>query len=369
MDKIFLTTGPTELFPQIKELLNEALENKIFCISHRSEQFSEIVKDVNLQLKKLLDIPDDFYIFFLSSATESMERLIENLVETKSFHFINGAFARRFYDISLMLGKDAGCVEAPDGSGFDFNNIDIPTDAEMVCFTHNETSTGVALKNDDICNLKRKYTDKIFAVDVVTSVPYYKFNFDFIDAAFFSVQKGFGLPSGLGVLIVRKNLIEKTKQLQNKKINIGSYNNFIRLAANADKFQTTMTPNISDIYLLGKICWFMNDYGIENIPRETKIKSEMLYSFFENSGTFKPFAENKDIRSDTTIVIDAPADTKKLLSENGFEVSSGYGEYKDRQIRIGNFPMHTIENVKSFINTIKKINLNFGFIQSGYSGK
>ena len=355
MDKIFLTTGPTELFPQIKEFLNEALEKKIFSISHRSEQFSDIVKDTNYQLKELMDIPDDFYIFFLSSATESMERLIENLVEDKSFHFVNGAFAGRFYEISLMLGKNAVCIEVPYGSVFDFNNIDVPPDSEMVCFTHNETSTGVALKIEDICNLKKKFPDKIFAVDVVTSVPYYKINFDFVDAAFFSVQKGFGLPSGLGVLIARKNLIEKTKQLQNKKINIGSYNNFIRLAMNADKFQTTMTPNISDIYLLGKICGFMNDYGIENIRRETKIKSDMLYDFFDNSGTFKPFVENKDIRSDTTIVIDAPADTKRLLSEKGFEVSSGYGEYKNRQIRLGNFPMHTTDNIKSFINTIKKL--------------
>lgn len=355
MDKIFLTTGPTELFPEIKEFINEALNRKILSISHRSEEFTEIVKDVNIQLKRLMGIPDDFYIFFLSSATEAMERIIENLAEKKSFHFINGAFAKRFFDISLMLGKDAGCIKVPDGSGFEFGNISLQDDAGIVCFTHNETSTGVALNLNDIYLLKKKNPGKIFVLDIVTSVPHYKIDFDYIDAAFFSVQKGFGMPSGLGVLIVRKNLIEKTRELKSKNYNIGSYNNFLRLAMNADKFQTTMTPNILNIYLLGRVCKMMNDYGIDKIREETKIKSDLLYDFFDNNGTFQPFAENKYIRSDTTLVINAPEGTKKMLSDYGFQVSSGYGDYKKKQIRIGNFPVQRIEDIKNFINAIKKL--------------
>ncbi len=355
MNKIFLTTGPTELFPEIKGFLSEAIEKKIFSLSHRSVEFSEIVKDVNFQLKKLLSVPDDFYIFFLSSATEAMERIIENLVESKSFHFVNGAFAKRFFDISLMLGKDAGCVKVPDGSGFEFGNISMQDDAGIICFTHNETSTGVALNLKDIYSLKEKNPNKIFVLDVVTSIPYYKIDFQYIDAAFFSVQKGFGLPSGLGVIILRKNLIDITNKLKSKNINIGSYNNFLRLAMNAEKFQTTMTPNMLNIYLLGKVCRLMNDYGIDKIREETKVKSDLLYDFFDNNGTFQPFAENKYIRSDTTLVINAPEGTKKMLSDNGFQVSSGYGDYKEKHIRIGNFPMHRIEDIKNFINTIKKL--------------
>ena len=229
MNNIFLTTGPTELYPEIKDFIDEGLENKIFSISHRSEEFSEIVKSCYDNLRNLIGIPDDFYIFFVSSATEAMERMIENLVEKKSFHFINGAFAKRFYDISVSLKKEPDYIFSNDGKGFEFENISIPDESELVCLTHNETSTGVALELDSIYELKKIYPEKIFALDIVTSVPYYKINFNFIDAALFSVQKGFGIPSGLGVMLVKKDLINKTKYLKEKNINIGSYNNFLDL--------------------------------------------------------------------------------------------------------------------------------------------
>ncbi len=355
MNNIFLTTGPTELYPEIKDFIEEGLENKIFSISHRSEEFSEIVKSCYDNLRNLMGIPDDFYIFFVSSATEAMERMIENLVEKNSFHFINGAFAKRFYDISVSLKKEPDYIFSNDGKGFEFENISIPDESELVCLTHNETSTGVALELDSIYELKKIYPEKIFALDIVTSVPYYKINFNFIDAAFFSVQKGFGIPSGLGVMLVKKDLINKTKYLKEKNINIGSYNNFLNLAKNADKFQTTVTPNMFLIYLLGKVSEILNLYGYDKIVSETKEKSKLMYDFFEKNGTFKPFVKNKDIRSDTTLVINTPMNIKDILKNNGYIVSSGYGVHRNKQIRIGNFPMQRLEDIKNFLKVIKNI--------------
>ena len=355
MNNIFLMTGPTELYPEVKTFIDEGLENKILSISHRSEEFSEIVKSCYDNLRNLMGIPDDFYIFFVSSATEAMERMIENLVEKNSFHFINGAFAKRFYDISVSLKKEPDFIFSNDGKGFEFENISIPDESEIVCLTHNETSTGVALELDSIYELKKIYPEKIFVLDIVTSVPYYKINFNFIDAAFFSVQKGFGIPSGLGVMLVKKDLINKTKYLKEKNINIGSYNNFLNLAINADKFQTTVTPNMFLIYLLGKVSEMLNLYGYDKIVSETKEKSELIYDFFEKSGTFKPFVKNKAIRSDTTLVINTPINIKDILKNNGYIVSSGYGIHRNKQIRIGNFPMQRLEDIKNFLKLIKNI--------------
>ena len=140
-----------------------------------------------------------------------MERIIQNLVEKKSYHFINGYFAGRFYNISKKLGKDADFIKCEFGKDFNFNDVNISDDVEMICVTHNETSTGVVFNADDIYKLKKTHPEKILVVDIVTSVPYYKFDFNLIDVAFFSVQKGFGLPPGLGVMVCRKNLLEKQR--------------------------------------------------------------------------------------------------------------------------------------------------------------
>ncbi len=358
MDRIFFTVGPTEIFPEVRNLYNEALENKLFSVSHRSKEFEEIFRFTVSSLKELLGIPDDFSVFFLSSATECMERVIENLVEKESFHFVNGYFAKRFFDISKQLKKNPKSSESEYGTGFDFEYVSIPDSAEIVCITQNETSTGVAIPVDMIYALKNKYPDKLFVIDAVTSVPYTKFNFDFIDAAFFSVQKGFGMPPGLGVLIINKNCITKTQSHADKGCCIGSYNNFLKLALNADKNQTTMTPNIPAIYVLGKICNKLNNKGISNIREEIRKRANLAYSFFDKHNSVRPFVKAKIWRSDTTIVLDVDGDTEKImykLAYNGLIVSGGYGDFKGKHIRIGNFPVHTSQDYLNLIYYFRKI--------------
>ncbi|MCU0373166.1 MAG: aminotransferase class V-fold PLP-dependent enzyme [Ignavibacteria bacterium] len=229
MNKVFFTTGPTETLPELQELYADAVKNKVFSVSHRSEDFTAIVKFTVDKLKELLNIPDDFSVFFLASATECMERSLQNLVEKKSFHFINGYFAQRYHDISEMLGKKPEFVKTAYGKGFNFGDYQVPEDAEMICITHNETSTGTALELKDIYALKSRYPDKILALDMVTSLPYYKPDFKYTDLVFFSVQKGFGLPPGLGVSIVKNTLIDKVNYINNKGISIGSFNNYLNL--------------------------------------------------------------------------------------------------------------------------------------------
>jgi phosphoserine aminotransferase len=358
MKKVFHTVGPTQLYPQVKDYIAEALEKDIPSLSHRSQGFMDIYANTSSLLRKLLEIPDNFRIFFLSSGTECMERIIENLVENKSFHFVNGSFSQRFYSVAKELGKDSGKAEVEFGRSFDFDEIQIPDDAELICLTQNETSTGVSLDMKEIYKLKEKYPDKLIALDIVTGAPYIKTDFNKIDCAFFSVQKGFGLPGGLGVLIVNQKCIEKAAALKEKGINIGSYHNFITLAENADKNQTAITPNVMNIYLLGKVCEYLNSIGINTIRKETEEKAKLLYDFLDSSEKLKSFVKEVKDRSKTTIVIEVPDENSKMyrdkLAEAGIIVGSGYKEYKEKQIRIGNFPMHTRNDIERIINVLKE---------------
>ncbi|MBM4157345.1 MAG: aminotransferase class V-fold PLP-dependent enzyme [Ignavibacteria bacterium] len=356
--KIFFTVGPTQLYSDVKDFLLEGIKKNIYSINHRSDEFTEISRFTINQLKKLLNIPDNFYIFFLSSATECMERIIENLVEEQSYHFVNGFFARRFYNISNQLKKRPLRNLTGYGDGIDFSNISIPEKTELICLTVNETSTGAAI-NDmaPVYNLKKEHPDKIFALDAVTSVPYYRINFDYIDTAFFSVQKGFGIPAGLGVLIINKKCIEKTIYLRGKGHNIGSFNNFINLAEKAEKYQTSVTPNVLGIYLLGKVCKLLNKEGLKSIRSETDKKSELIYSKAENFKNVKPFVRNPGHRSKTTICLQISKAHNKIysgLTKKGLIVSNGYGDFKNKHIRIGNFPMHKISQVKLLMEEIGK---------------
>src|SRR5690606_37779547 len=101
-----------------------------------------------------------------------------------------------------------GVELAENGEGFFVDEVEVPVLAELVCLTQNETSTGVSIPEDSIHRLVEKYPDKLFAVDAVSSCPYTRLDYSKLDCVFFSVQKCFGLPAGLGVMVVSERAME-----------------------------------------------------------------------------------------------------------------------------------------------------------------
>lgn len=344
MKKLFFTPGPSQLYPKLERFIKEAFKNNIPSISHRSKKFMQITEDVNKELRKLLAIPKTHHIFFLSSSLESMERIIDNVVKRTSFHFVNGSFAEAFVSAAQAKRKKVIVYNFLPGERIPTGTIPIPSDVELICITQNETSNGSCVPLDDIYLLKKRYPAIPIALDIVSSAPYPIIDFQKIDCAFFSVQKGFGLPAGLGVLIVSDTLVKKSE----KK----GYHDFPSLLSKSMKFQTPETPNVLDIYLLGKVVKDMNKKGIAIIRKEIEDKA----SYIEKSGNL--FNKNDRTRSKTVLIINTFGKTKEIkaqLQKRGFIVGSGYGKYKDSHIRIANFPQHTKEQVRKLAFELKKI--------------
>ena len=354
MKNIFFTVGPSQLYPTVPKHIANAVKNGIPSLSHRSEVFKEINRSTQTNLRKLLNIPKSHHIFYTSCALEAMERVIQNTAQKHVINFVNGSFSREFYQTAVDLKKNAVRIDMPNGHGFDLTRVKVPKKTELLCLVHNETSTGVAQPLENIKLLKKTNPDALIAMDIVSSAPYVAVDFSVIDMAFFSVQKGFGMPAGLGVLIVNEKALEKAKWLADKNMSIGSYHNFLKLAEFEKKYQTRETPNVLAIYLLGKVTGDMLDRGIDKIRNETDQKAEIINKFFENHGTYKHYVAEKH-RSKTTIVIDVKGDSKKLvkqLAKHGFIIAQGYGKRKDIHIRIGNFPAHRVEDVRKLISSI-----------------
>ncbi len=338
--------------------MNGALDHDIGSISHRSNRFRKIHRQTTSNVRKLLDIPLTHHIFFLSSALEAMERILQNTVMEYCTHFVNGAFSEKWYEFAKQLGKKPMKIPAPYGHGFSFKNAIIPVNTELICITQNETSTGVMIPMNDIYPVKRKNPRTLVALDIVSSAPYPKIDFKKIDMAFFSVQKGFGMPAGMCILIVNDHAIEKSLALS-IKTPISTYHNFPTLLKMAEKNQTPETPNVLYIHILGKMCHDMLKKGIVKIRKETDKKAKLLYDFAENSEYFKPFVRDEKFRSPTTIDLELINKTSEeavnKLKAKGLIVGKGYGTFKNSHIRIANFPAHSTENMKFLINELKCI--------------
>src|SRR5258706_10220842 len=100
MKQIFFTPGPSQLYPTVTNHIAAGLKKNIPSISHRSQRFQDIFHDAVDGIKTLLAIPKNYNIVFVSSGTESMERIIENTVEKNCFHFVNGSFSTRWYEVA-----------------------------------------------------------------------------------------------------------------------------------------------------------------------------------------------------------------------------------------------------------------------------
>jgi phosphoserine aminotransferase len=357
LKKTYFTPGPAQLYPSVASHVQTALDEQIGSISHRSKQFRQLYQHAAEQLRELLRIPAGSGIFFLGSATEVWERCLQNCVEYESFHLVNGSFSKRFYEFSLELNKHAVHVEAPFGQGFNASDALIPQTSELVCLTHNETSSGVSMPVEEIHALKQLHSDKLFIVDVVSSAPYPDLDLSLIDSVFFSVQKAFGLPAGLGVWIVNEKMLAKAEQLKAKGLSIGAYHSLPSLFKNFRNYETPETPNVMNIYLLGKVAEEMNRKGIATIRRETEAKAQMLYDYLSMGPAFEIFVKNPAHRSQTVIVahtVKPAAEVIEALKTNGLVIGSGYGSYKDQQIRIANFPATSVEEIERLIIELEK---------------
>ncbi len=355
---IFFTAGPAELYPKFEAYLQDAIDLQIGSISHRSGQFKKIHQHTDEQLRALMNIPAEHAIMFTGSASEIWEKILLSCVEHESFHLVNGSFSEKFWKYAQSLGRHTGKMSKPVGEGFSYHEIAVPEYAELICVTQNETSSGVQMREPEIHKLKRSHSGKLIAVDMVSSAPHPELDFSVIDTAFFSVQKAFGMPAGLGVWIAAETCLAKAMAIKEKGISLGAHHDLPTLWKDSRNFQNPATPNVLGIYILGRIAEDMNKTGIETIRKETEEKARMIYRFFEKKEGYAPAVALPEHRSRTVAVINTEApssDIISILKAQNIIIGSGYGPGKDSQIRISNFPANTREQVEKLLNTIENI--------------
>lgn len=343
------TPGPTALHPTIAAETAAALEDGILSESHRSPRFVREVERTVEALKGLLGIPPEHRVLLVSSATEAMERLLAGATRTRTFHLVNGAFARRFRDVAENLGRDAEVLEVRDGEGFPAG-AQVPEGTELLAMTQNETSTGVRIPADRVHSLAdaAERAGALSAVDLVTGWPTEEIDPGRIDAGFFSVQKAFGLPAGLGVIVVGPALVERARRLEAEGARGGGYLHLPALLSAADRNQTVATPNMLAIRLLGRVAEAYLDVGIQRLRQEASAKAELMWEAVGETGVLRPFVHDPEVRSRTVLVVEredggSTDAIRGALQAAGFVVGNGYGPWKGRHLRIANFPVHSVE--------------------------
>lgn len=343
MNKKYFTVGPSAIYPSCHYWTNQFYENGLASESHRSLIFQSIYQELDENLRILMNIPDTHAIFIASSGSEIFERILQNCVLNSSFHFVNGSFSKKFFEYAKRLNINSQQIKINEGEAFSIlPNID--KDVELITITHNETSTGIKHSEEFIHSIKDKYPTKILAVDAVSSAPFIYLDYKKVDMVFFSSQKAFGLPAGLGIWVINKALVNTLIEKNSSK---GAHNTLADYMSNYSSFQTPSTPNVMGVYLMAKIAGEMNKIGIEILKKDMFDKKVFLQKLFDENDWVKN-ENTTNSSSDTVFNVRLKKDkfeTISFLEKNKIICSEGYGSFKNTHIRFSNFPANSWDDI------------------------
>ncbi|OUJ74309.1 aminotransferase class V-fold PLP-dependent enzyme [Hymenobacter crusticola] len=327
--------GPSEVYPEVRTYLTAAFDEGWLSAPHRGERFTGLVRQVIADMKTKLNIPQDYTIFFLNSATECWEVLAQSLTPNKSFHLYSGAFGEKWMEYAKALrpattGQSFGVDELP--------SLDqIPQDADLVCITQNETSNATQLRDGFVLNLYNKLgPNALLAVDATSSLGGIQLKMIKADIWFASVQKCFGLPAGLGLMILSPRAVARFRQINER----AHYNSLVSQYEKMLNYQTTHTPNVLDIYLLSRV--LQDRQPIKTVHQHLLDRATKLYDYFDNATQLTPLVTNPETRSTTVIGLQGPPalidEVKRRAKEQGLQLGNGYGNWKPNTLRVANFP-------------------------------
>ena len=189
-------------------------------------------------------------------------------------------------------------------------------------------------------------------MDATSSMAGIALNFNHADIWFASVQKCFGLPAGLAIMVCSPKAIERIATLKENN----HYNSLLFMTEMMKKRQTPYTPNVLGIYLLMRV--LKDSRKIEAVYKKINNRAKEWQDFFKEGKNLKLYIHNRNVISQTVVTITGNPQlltkVKGDAKKNGFLLGEGYGKLKNETFRIANFPAlkkKEISNLKIFLSS------------------
>lgn len=335
--------GPSKVYPQVEDYMHEAFGSGLISANHRSESFMRMLEETIRDLKMKLAVPDNYEVYIVSSATECWEIIAQSVIRNQSLHIFNGAFGEKWKEYTHNITGSTRSYAFDQDRLPDVSALKISSRDEVICITHNETSNGTAVPASFLIEL-RAQVENVIAVDATSSMAGVEMPWESADIWYASVQKCFGLPAGMGVMIASRRAVAQAEEIGERS----HYNSLLFIRDNFLKNQTPYTPNTLGIYLLGKV---MKQVGaIREVSGRVSRRASEWYSFLKEN-KYQLLIENEAVRSETVIAVYAEKERvsylKKAAKEAGITLGNGYGRDKETSFRIANFPAISDEDIST----------------------
>jgi phosphoserine aminotransferase len=344
--------GPSRVHDEIPKYVKDAFTAGIMSINHRSDDFVNMSEKTIKLLKQKLNIPRNYTVFFTSSATECWEIIAQSIVTDKSYHLYNGSFGQKWFDYTKRIHPFAEPLPFDVNEKLDPKKLIFDLKEGLICVTQNETSNGTQVSNAIIRAIKKNNPSYLLAIDATSSMAGIDLDFKSADIWLASVQKCFGLPAGLGLMVCSPQAIERVKTINEKN----HYNSLMFMTEMMDKWQTPFTPNVLGIYLLMRVLENMDAIKATHDLIEERYNKWII--FLKSRKNIRHFVNEEAVQSYTVIPVTADEQTvatiKKSAKKEGILLGEGYGNYKPVTFRIANFPALKEKEIKTLMKFLEK---------------
>jgi phosphoserine aminotransferase len=286
--------GPAALPTPVLERAQQELTNwhdrglSIMEMSHRSSDYVAVAQKAEADLRKLLNIPDNYKVLFLQGgASLQFSAIPLNLLgkNTRADYVHTGIWsekalkeAQRYGDINVIeAGRtvDGKFAIAPQ------SEWQLSDNAAYLHYVDNETIGGLQFDfiPDSNAPLVADFSSSILSAPLDVS----KFGIIYAGA-----QKNIG-PAGLTIVIVRDDLLDQARP---------DIPSILKYSDQAKNDSMVNTPSTFAWYLSGLVFeWLLEQGGVEAIQQVNLQKAQLLYGYIDQSDFYaNPIAlQNRSI--------------------------------------------------------------------------
>ena len=320
--------------------------------SHRQAPIKNLVGSVRSGLSELFNLPDGWEIVMGNGgSTVFWDVATFGLIQERSEHLVFGEFSSKFGEAAAAaphLGQPVIVSTEPVT-----HPVATKEDVDVYAFTHNETSTGVAMK------LQRPAfaNDALVVVDATSAAGGLPWSPSEVDVYYFAPQKCFAADGGLWLAACSPRALERINSIAASKRWCPASLDLKIALDNSVANQTYNTPALGTLILLDEqISWMLKNGGLEWCAARSQKSADHLYSWAAERSWAEPFVRNAAERSAVVGTIDLTgveaSDINAALRANGVVDTDSYRKLGRNQLRVGMFPAIDPEDVVQLTRSI-----------------
>jgi phosphoserine aminotransferase len=283
MKKYNFGAGPSILPDEVMKATAEACVNfngmglSLMEISHRTKDFQAVMDEAQDLFKELLNIPEGYSVLFVGGGASLQFAMVPmNLLEKKAAYLNTGVWAKKAIKEAKAFGE---VVEVASSAESNYTYVpktfDIPTDADYLHITTNNTIYGTELRTDldSPIPVVADMSSDIFSrpIDVSKYALIYG-----------GAQKNLSM-AGVTFVIVKDEILGKVSR---------HIPTMLDYRTHASKGSMFNTPPVVPIYCaLQTLKWIKREGGVAEMQKRAEERAALLYAEIDRNKLFKGTAQ------------------------------------------------------------------------------